>query len=112
MICGFANGKILKLIYQIGSPVKQTLQEQLEHALNQHHQELLGLHVRNLPYQLPFHSPMVYYVGTILPKMTKVFSSTPESDAVIASSDKPVVFYKAKDQIEMQYLASGKLNSV
>lgn len=55
---------------------------------------------------------MVYYVGTILPKMTKVFSSTPESDAVIASSDKPVVFYKAKDQIEMQYLASGKLNSV
>ena len=27
LICGFANGKILKLVYQIGSQVKATIQD-------------------------------------------------------------------------------------
>jgi hypothetical protein len=47
-----------------------------------------------------FHSPQVYYVGTILPKMSKIVLKNKE-EAVIGACDKPVVFYKAKDLIEM-----------
>jgi hypothetical protein len=39
--------------------------------------------------------------------MQKVW--TEHGEAIIAACDKPVIFYKHKDSIEMQYLATGIL---
>lgn len=111
LICGFANGKILKLVYKIGSTVKASLQDSLQEALNQLHLEQLGLNVKQPVFENAFHSAQVYYVGTTLPKMSKVHH-TQQEEAVIAACDKPVVFYQAKELIEMQYLACSSIQSV
>jgi hypothetical protein len=52
----------------------------------------------------------ITYVGTLLPKLSKV--ATQNGPAVIASCDRPVIFYvNQKDfNLEMQYLCVDKIS--
>ena len=58
----------------------------------------------NLEHSGPFWGAQVSYVATVLPKLRKIRTDT-HSEAVIACSDRPVVFYEANETIEMHYLA-------
>jgi uncharacterized protein (DUF427 family) len=46
-------------------------------------------------------------VSTYLPKVTKL-----NEESIVCEGDKPVVFYKDYDSVEMQYLASECISSV
>ena len=50
------------------------------------------------------------YIGTIHTKMQKV--QTMNGPAIIACSNKPVVFYVNQRSLEMQYLSCGQLRAV
>ena len=59
----------------------------------------------------PFWGAQVSYVGTVLPKLQRIKTES-GAKAIIASCDRPVVFYEADETVEMHYLAQKLIRNV
>lgn len=65
----------------------------------------------NLEHSGPFWGAHVSYVATVLPKLRKIRTDE-HNEAVIACSDRPVVFYEENETIEMHYLAYRQIKNI
>lgn len=99
---GFGNGKVLKLEFNLLNLDKESsVVDQAMRAAELNNLMQIGEKINESQ------DSQIFFVSTKHPKMQKVW--TEHGEAIIAACDKPVIFYKHKDSIEMQYLATGLL---
>ena len=123
---GFSSGKIMQLCLDLAL-VKGIITENIspfldfqtyvESRLNVENQKPdsdqmgKGHEDLNMEQAGPFWGAQLSYVGTIHPKMRKI-KTDQGKEAVIACSDRPVVFYEADESIEMHYLAFTHIREI
>ena len=114
VICGFSSGKLMQINFDmkelaaiIREPNNYPPITDIEEITQK---QLLASEGIDAQTNAPFWGVNVCYVGTVLPKLSKIM--TDKGEAVIACCDKPVVFYEVNDSLEMHYLAFNHIRNV